>query len=204
MAQDVAQARKNLTAAETAVKAAGEEVARIQRDLTGIETALAQVEDEGAAVTLAGRRQAAQNRLRTATEREAAAGAAQQAARLAFAEAERAAKRQAHEELRARTVAALWTLRGLAVELRASDRQLQELDAEVGGYPAGQVPPNALMAELVKSIETALVRMGAADHANGLETGPILRPKGSQAPQPATPNGIKAMAAQLAAAVVGG
>lgn len=200
---DVAQAKKNLAAAQAAAKAAGEEVVRIQRELAGVEAELAKVEDDGEAIALVGRRQAAQNRLRTATDKSEAAKAARQAARLALAEAERDEKRQAHAELRERTVTALWEVRELAVDLRKSDRAIAELDAEVGGYPAGATPPNALYAELVTGIESALVRMGAAEQANGLDTGPILRRK-DQAPPAPKQTGIKAMAAQLAAAVVGG
>ena len=56
---------------------------------------------------------------------------------------------------------------------------------------------------MVQSIEAALVQMGAAEQANGPDTGPILRRK-DQAPPAPKSSGIKAMAAQLAAAVVGG
>ena len=200
---DVAQAKRNLAAAEATAKAAAEEVARIQRELAAVERELETVTDEGPAIELVGKRQAAQNRLRTATEKAGAAMAAQQAARLASVEAERDETRKAHADLRARTVAALWEVRELAVDLRKSDRALQELEAEMGGYPAGHVPPNAFFVELVNGIEAALVRMGAAEQANGIETGPILRRK-DQAPPAPKQTGIKAMAAQLAAAVVGG
>lgn len=198
---DIAQAKKNMAAADAAAKAAAEESSRAWSEVHAVENALREVTDETEAAALVGKLPALQNRHRVAREKAAAATEAQKAARLVLVEAERDEKRRAHEDLRARTVAALWTVHELAVELRTSDRTIQELDAAVGGYPAGQVPPNATLAQLVRGIETALVRMGAADHANGLETGPILRPK-NQAPKQGT--GIGAKVAAAMAAVVGG